>query len=789
MKQRRSLYAMLGIILALTGPGYAQTYVPEGSEGYVMKIKPEVEIKAYAFDLRDVQLKESIFMDAMKADVAYLKELDPDRFLSQFRAHAGLKPKAEKYGGWEDAGLAGHSLGHYLSACSMYYALSKDSVFLNRVNYIVSELAACQKARGTGYVGAVPNEDMVFYKVALGEIKTGGFDLNGAWAPWYTLHKIMAGLMDAYIYCGNQQAMDVDEKIADWTYRVLRGLTEAERQKMLRCEYGGMSEALVNLYALTGKEEYLDLSYKFHDDFVLDSLEARVNVIPGKHSNTNIPKVIGSIRRYELTGNKKDSIAAGFFWNTVIHHHTYAPGGNGNYEYFGPDDVLPLTDNTMETCSTYNMLKLTRHLFALHPDADYMDYYERALYNHILSSQNRKDGMSCYFMPLRMGTKKEFSDKFNTFTCCVGTTMENHVKYEGAIYSHGSDGSLFVNLFIPSVLEWKEKNARITLDTRFPYSDQFSLIIQTSKKQNFPVRIRKPYWVDGDITVKVNRKMLENPVVDKDGYIVIARNWKNNDRITVTFPMGIHAMSLPDNQKRYAFFYGPIILAGDLGKNEPNPMDGTPVFLSGNESPAQWIKAKDINNLTFTSTGTGEPHDVTFKPLYDFTDDYYSVYWDVFSPLEWEKQKKIYKEQERQARELEERTVDLFRVGEMQPERDHHFSGENIFTGEEHTRKFRMAHGGGQMHFTMKVDENLPNQIVLTYWGMDNRYRNFDILVDSVKIATVDLNKYKKSQFYDIPYDIPLELTKGKKAVEVVLQAHPKQQAGPVYGIRMVKVE
>ncbi len=789
MKTIITLIAISAALLFGQIPGFSQNYVPTGATDTIMKVKPRVPVKAYAFDFADVHLKPSVFKDAMEADVAYLKKLEPDRFLSQFRSHAGLEPKGEIYGGWESSGLAGHSLGHYLSACATYYAITNDSDFLKRVNYIVDELAECQAARGTGYVGAIPNEDEVFYKVALGNIKTGGFDLNGAWAPWYTIHKIMAGLMDAYIYCNNGDALKVNRGIADWAGNVLRGLTYEEVQEMLRCEYGGMNEALANTYALTGEKKYLETADRFHDNFVVEPLEAGINPFPGKHSNTNIPKAIASIRQYELTGDPKHKTAGNTAWHAIVHHHTYAPGGNGNYEYFGPEDELnnTLTDANMETCATYNMLKLAEHLFALEPDAAYMDYYERALYNHILASQRREDGMTTYFMPLRMGARKGFGNEFHSFTCCVGTSMENHIKYGKAIYNHGADGSLYVNLFIPSVLDWKKRDAKVTLDTGIPEGHNFTITMSLDEMQEFPVKIRKPYWLKGDYGVKVNNKIFKKTSVNDEGYIVVVHKWKNGDKLDVDFPMDIHQMAMPDNSSRVAFFYGPIVLAGDLGKKEPNPKDGTPVFVTAAKDASKYIKQE--NNLRFESIGAGEPEQVSFKPFYEFTDNYYSVYWDVFTPGEWKLQKEIYEQEKIAARKLEERTVDILRVGEMQPERDHDFGGENIAVGEDHTRKYRVANNGGNMYFTMKVDAGVKNELILTYWGMDNRGRRFDILINGEKIAQADINKYKESKFHDIVYEIPLELTKDKEEVKVTFHALPKNQAGPVYGVRMVRVE
>jgi DUF1680 family protein len=401
------------------------------------------------------------------------------------------------------------------------YASSQQKVFKDRVNEMVTALAECQKARKTGYVGAIPKEDSIFTKVSRGEIKSGGFDLNGGWSPWYTVHKVMAGLLDAYLYCGNQQALAVVTGMADWTGKTVNPLSPELLQKMLKCEYGGMAEVLANLYAITGKKEYLDLSYKFYDDFVMVPLSKRINPMAGKHSNTNVPKAIGSARQYELTGLESDKTIASFFWDIMVHHHTYVIGGNSNYEYCGEPDKLSehLSDNTCETCNTYNMLKLTRHLFTWQPNSELTNYYERALYNHILASQNPESGMMCYFVPLRMGTKKDFSDQFNTFTCCVGSGMENHVKYNESIYFQGADGSLFVNLFIPSRLNWKEKGLVLTQQTQYPTQGNSQLTLELRKSQKFALKIRKPWWATNGVQVKVNGQSVASEP-DASGYIV-----------------------------------------------------------------------------------------------------------------------------------------------------------------------------------------------------------------------------------------------------------------------------
>lgn len=778
-----SLVILRGLTAAMV---HAQSYVPQWNDAR-MQVKPQVPIKAYSFDLKDVKLLPGPFKQAMEADAAYLLAIEPDRLLAAFRAHSGLQPKGKMYGGWESSGLAGHTLGHYLSAISLHYASTREPEFLKRVNYIVSQLNECQVARKTGYVGAIPKEDTIWAEVAKGDIRSHGFDLNGGWSPWYTVHKVMAGLLDAYLHCGNNQALQVCKGMANWTGETIKNLDDEQLQKMLLCEYGGMTEVLANLYAITGNKKYLTLSYKFYDKRILDPLAKKEDILPGKHSNTQIPKIIASARRYELTGDANDKAIADFFWETVVNNHSYATGGNSNYEYLSEPRKLndKLTENTTETCNTYNMLKLTRHLFATAPSAMLMDYYEKALYNHILASQNHETGMMCYFVPMRMGGKKEYSDRFDTFTCCVGSGMENHVKYNEGIYSRGVDGSVYVNLFIPSVLNWAGKGLSLKQENNLPANDHINFTVGTTKPGPLTIRIRKPHWA-ANPAISINGK--QQPVkIDEHGYIAISRSWKNGDKITFTAPENLYTEALPDNANRRAIFYGPVLLAGILGDKEPDPTKGIPVFVTSETDPNKWLQMVDKNQLTFRTLNTAQPQDVNLVPFNRTKNEYYSVYWDVFTPDTWAVQQKAYDEQRRQQQELDARTTDILRVGEMQPERDHSFSGENLTTGEDHQKKWRSTENGGFVSFDMKVDANAVNTLINTYWGMDNRGRVFDIMIDGTKVADVDLNKYKESRFYDVSYVIPAELTKGKQKVTVKFVPKQGNSAGPVYGSRMVK--
>lgn len=765
----------------------AQSYVPELNNNK-FQIKPIIPVKAYAFNIKDVQITGGLFKQAMDLDAAYLLELEPDRLLHRFHEYAGLPTKGEVYGGWESQGLSGHTLGHYLSACAMMYASSGDKRFKERVDYIVSELARCQQARKTGYVGAIPNEDTLWAQVARGDIRSRGFDLNGGWSPWYTVHKIMAGLVDAYLYCDNAQGLEVVQKMGGWVNNELKNLTAAQIQKMLDCEHGGMNETLANIYAITGNKTYLQLSYKFHHNAILDSLASQKDVMQGKHSNTNIPKVIGSERIYELTGSTSDSAAADYFWHTIVYHHSYVNGGNSNYEYLGAEDKLSdrLSDNNTETCNTYNMLKLTRHLFAFNPKAEYADFYERALYNHILATQEKDSGMMCYFVPLRMGGQKDYSDKFNSFWCCVGSGMENHSKYSEAIYYRAADGGLFVNLFIPSKLNWKEKNIQVEQQTSFPESNTTTLTVTTAKPSSFPLYVRNPWWAGNHVTITVNGQSV-TPAKAPNGYFVVNRKWKNGDKLEVVFNMYLYTESMPDNKNRIALLYGPVLLAGDLGTTMPDPVYGTPVLLTGDHTISDWVKPVANKPLTFTMQGVGKPFDATLSPFYAMHHRYYSVYWDYFTNEEWTGRETEYKAEKLRQQQIEERTIDVVRLGEMQPERDHNVkSSDNSYTSDALGRTGREARGGGFFSFEVKVDDAVQDTLLCTYIG-DDQNRAFDILIDGVKLAKVDWPGGETGHFYDKEYAIPADMIKGKKTITVRIEAPYNKTAGRIFGCRVIK--
>ena len=771
----------------------AQSYIPERNNPKVL-VGPIVAPKAYGFNLKDVRLLNSPFRHAMEIDSAYLLSLSADRLLNRFFVNAGLPPKAPVYGGWESSGLSGHTLGHYLSACSMMYASTGAPAFAARVRYIVDELAKCQQARKTGYVGAIPNEDTLWAKVARGDIHSSGFDLDGGWSPWYTVHKVMAGLLDAYLYTDNTQALKVAEGLANWTAVELKGLNDEQIQHMLACEFGGMNDALTNLYALTGKRKYLDLSYKFQHLAIVDPLALDEDQLAGKHSNTQIPKIIGSARRYEVRGDAKDSAVARNFWNIVVGHHTYVIGGNSDHEYLDEADHLSdyLSESTCESCDTYNMLKLTRHLFAWQPDSRLADYYERALYNHILASQNPTDAMMCYFVPLRMGGKKAFSDSIHTFTCCVGSGMENHSKYGEGIYYEGSDGSLYVNLFIPSVLNWRDKGITVTQLTHYPYSDSIQLIIGAAAARTagaaapFALRIRRPWWAASGMRILVNGKPVTTGP-EEHGYMVIERHWRKGDKVEIVAPMNLYTEAMPDNVNRVALLFGPVVLAGNLGDKDPsNDLHGVPVLLTADHNVNDWVKPVSGRPLTFQTYGVGKPMDVTLTPFFNTYDHYYSVYWDYFTPGDWTNREAAYEAEKRRQKDIDDRTIDIMRPGEMQPERDHHLESADSYVGDDESRKSRDCRNEGFFAFDMKVLPDASDSLMVTAWGGDNG-RVVDIYIDGTKIATQALQHPKPNQFVDLMYAIPDSLTAGKTTVRVKFQAPKGKSSGAIFGCRVLK--
>lgn len=748
----------------------------------------DAAVRLVPFEHNDVKLLEGPFKKATGLNIKSLLYYKPDRLLAKFRTEAGLMPKAEHYHGWEDNTIAGHSLGHYLSACALMYSTTGDKQFLERVNYIVDELDSCQMANGKGYIGAIPGGRKILEtEVAKGQIQATEFELNGIWVPFYTYHKVMAGLRDAFQLCNNHKALEIEIRFADWVETVVKNLPENSIQEILRCEHGGINEVLAELYNDTGNEKYLNLSRIFHHKAILDSLLQEIDILPGKHANTQIPKLTGLARRYELTGDTSDRKTAEFFWSRVVNHHSYVTGGHGNHECFGLPDKLRnrLGPNTSESCNVYNMLKLTRHIFKWNATAEAADFYERALFNHILATQHPANGRVTYNLSLDMGGNKEYQDPF-WFTCCVGTGMENHSKYGSDIYYHNNK-ELYINQFIASELTWKEKGMVLIQKTMYPEEQGASIFFNFIRPVKLSLMVRYPGWAKNGIVITVNG-LQQNIEQQPGSFIKINRIWNNGDIVTIKIPFSIRLEAMPDDSKRLAVLYGPLVLAGDLGpEDDPNVSDimYVPVIITQERDPAYWTEPIKGKVNEFITKGVGKPRDIQLKPFYKTHERQYSVYWDIYTQKLWEKKQSDYKTEIAKKKKLIEVTIDFVQPGDTLSEKEHNFKGEITNVGQLKGKSGRESHNGW-FSYNLNVKHNKPVALVVEYRGGYPGARIFDILIDNTVIATENISSIVDNRFVDIQYEIPEKLTRGKKKITVKFQAINNNTAGPVFGVRTV---
>jgi DUF1680 family protein len=746
-----------------------------------------------AFPLDQIELLDGPFKHATELNIQSLLQYEPDRLLARFRQEAGLETKAEPYGGWEGQSLAGHSLGHHLSACALMFQTTGQDTFKSRAQYIVEELTEVQIANGGGYIGAFPDGKKVFEEeIKAGNIRSQGFDLNGIWAPFYTHHKVMAGLRDAYRLLGIEPALEIEKNFADWIGSIVLDLDNESVQKMLHCEFGGVQETLADLYLDTQDEKYLKIARIFHHEAIIDSLALGKDILPNKHGNTQIPKLIASTRLFNISGENQDLKPATFFWERVVNHHSYVTGGHGNHEYFGQPDQLNfrLSDATTETCNVYNMLKLSRELFLLEPSARIADYYERALFNHILSTQHPETGRVIYNLSLEMGGHKTYQNPY-WFTCCVGSGMETHSKYGANIYYKG-ENALFVNQFIASTLEWEEKDLQLTQETNYPEEQQTRFRLTLQQPQKLTIYLRYPAWAEQGLVLKINGKSVDFDA-QPGSYIPLKRTWNDGDEISLELPFHLRLESMPDNSNRIAVMYGPLVLAGELGPvDDPQAyeFDYVPVLMSEERNPEQWLESVENQVNTFQTKGVGKPRDVVFKPFYQVHDRRYSVYFDLFNEESWAAHQADYHAELERKKALEAKTYDGFQPGEMQPERNHHFQGDKLNIREDFKgRKARGAERGGWLSFEMEVDPENPMSLVIEYWGGFTGSKTFDILIDGKKIATENISGKKDGQFIDVYYPIPPELSKGKEKITVKFAPHTGHRAGPFFYARTVSEE
>lgn len=774
------------IVLIVVGAAIAQ------------QIKYAIPEVARPLPLSAVRLTGGPLKRAQDLDAAYLLKLEPDRMMAYYRKRAGLEPKAQGYGGWDGDGrnLTGHIAGHYLSAVSLMYAATGDKRFKERADYIVKEMKEVQDKNGDGYLSALEGAREKFNEVAQGKIRSSSFDLNGMWSPWYTLHKTYAGLRDAYRFAGNRSALDVEIKFAAWAEGILIKLDDAQTQKMLNTEFGGMNEVLADLYADTGDTRWLNLSHHFDHDAVVDSLARGVDNLDGLHGNTQVPKLLGHLARYIYTGNKADGAAAEFFWDAVALHHSYATGGHGRDEYFGPPDQLAerVDGRTDESCNVYNMLKLTRRLFTIHPVIKYAEFEERALFNHVLGSIDPEDGRTCYMVPVGRGVRHEYQDMFSDFTCCVGSGMESHGLHGDGIY-YESANRLWVNLYVPSTAVWQAAGANLTMDTSFPEGEWARFKITLKQSKQFILALRRPFWAGAGFTVTVNGKDVPD-LPEPGSYVELKRTWKNGDTVALVLPQSLHEEALPDNPNRMALLWGPLVLAGDLGPEEEESRGAGslswPVFVT-DRPVAEWVKPSEKGG-SFRTVGVGRTlnnHEIEtdLVPFYRLHRRAYALYWDRYTAAGWNKQRDEIAAGETKRRKLEAATVSFVQPGDTQKEKEFNQQGEA--TAPDRTMGRPARRGKKWFSFDLPVAATQPIALLVTYHSEERTKRTFEILVDGQRIGEQTIERSPPGSaaghFFDSEYNILAGLARDRQKLTVRFQATGGNEIGAVFGIRIIR--
>ncbi len=656
------------------------------------------------FALQEVRLTSGPFKQAQNVDLKYILALDPDKLLAPYLIDAGLPLKAQRYGNWESSGLDGHIGGHYLSALAMMYASTGEAELKKRLDYMVAELARCQSKNGNGYVGGIPQGKVFWDRIHKGDIDGSSFGLNNTWVPLYNIHKLFAGLRDAYEYAGNKQAKAVFIGLGDWFIDLIKPLSDDQIQQVLRTEHGGINETFADLYVLTKDKKYLETAQRLSHRALLNPLLGKQDKLTGLHANTQIPKVIGYEKIAMLTDKADWSDAAQYFWQNVSQTRSVAFGGNSVREHFNPTtDFHQVIQSNQgpETCNSFNMLRLSKALFLDKNEVSYLDFYERTLYNHILSSQHPEKGGFVYFTPIRPNHYRVYSQPETSMWCCVGSGLENHTKYGEVIYSHSAD-DLFVNLFIPSTVSWHEKGIKLSQTTAFPYKNESELELQLAKPKIFSVSIRYPKWAE-NLEILVNGKTQKVDAKSAQ-YVAINRKWQKGDKVTVRFKTSTRLEYLPDGSNWAAFVHGPIVLAaktstedlvglfaddsrmGHETKGKLYPI--TNAYALVGDSATYLSQLKPVDKLGFSLDS------LTLQPFYEVHDARYQMYFQTFTKAAFTEQQARLKQQEAETLALEAMTVDKVNCGEQQPEVDHAYKGEKSDSGydDEHfwrrTRSF-----------------------------------------------------------------------------------------------------
>lgn len=760
------------------------------------------------YELCQVKLLDGPFLHAQEKNIEVLKSYDVDRLLAPYLLEAGLEPKARPFENW--AGLDGHVGGHYLSALAIHYADTGDPELLRIMNYMLDEMARVQEANGDGYVGGVPGSRQCWADLRAGDVSA----ISSRWVPWYNMHKVYAGLRDAYTYAGIDRAKDMFLALCDWGVEVIGHLDDQQMERMLDTEFGGMNEVYADAYDLTGDERYLDAAIRFSHRWLLDSMAAGKDNLDNRHANTQVPKAVGYQRVAEMCAKagraeqaKLFTDAASYFWHTVADTRSLALGGNSRREYFpSASDCYSYVEDREgpESCNTNNMLKLTEGLFRMNNASNLADFYERAMFNHILSTQHPEHGGYVYFTSARPGHYRVYSSPNAAMWCCVGTGMENHGKYGQFVYTHSGD-TLAVNLFVASELETDKM--RLTQATGFPDQESSRITVEPKKKGVYTLKVRKPSWCDG-FALKVNGEdVAAEPMAD--GYVPLSRKWKKGDVIDIALPMDVRLEELPNVPDYVAIMRGPILLAARSGNQDLKGLvadDGRWAHIASGslvpvtDAPALIGDREDIlaklKNMQPVGDGPmrykvpglfeGEHADIVLEPFARIHDSRYVMYWLTMTPQQWQARQEEIAAKEAERLRLDARTVDAVNFGEQQPEVDHRLKSANSVTGNYQGESYRHAENGW-FSIELATKGRTDLSLITRYWGNESGNRTFDILVDDTVLATCDNAKLLgKSEFVDKTYTVPSELLEGKEYVKVSFKAHDGHIAGGVYHVRLV---
>ncbi|MGK3954849.1 beta-L-arabinofuranosidase domain-containing protein [Arthrobacter sp. R4] len=662
-----------------------------------------------SFALNSVRLLASDFKNAQDTSIRYVLALDADRLCAPYRREAGLPTTAAAYGGWESDGLAGHIGGHYVSACAQLFAATGDARLLGRLQYVLDVFEECQNAAGTGYLGGVPGGRRLGEELRAGEIDADVFTLNGRWVPLYSLHKTFAGLLDAYTYAGAESALHMLTRLADWWLTVSAGLDDDAFEDVLVTEFGGMNDTLTSLAGLTGRDDYLREARRFSHRAILEPLAAGLDRLDGLHANTQIPKVMGYERYAQATGSQEHLKASDYFWQTVTRERTVSIGGNSVREHFHPSrDFTPmmLDIEGPETCNTYNMLKLAKLRFERSGDPSAMAFYERATYNHILSSQHPERGGFVYFTPMRPSHYRVYSTVHESMWCCVGSGLENHARYGELIYSQNGD-DLAVNLYIASELNWADRGVKVRMETDFPYSDTVQLTVTTDNPTDFTLQLRRPEWATA-MEISVHRAGGGRPQAVSRNTASVHRVWEGTTTVIVRLQAEITAEGLPDGSPWVSFLYGPVVLAaregtagveaveapddrmGHVASGPLDPLAGTPVVVSADPAAAVELSNRAAITAELTAVRNGATVQLKLEPFAGIHDERYTVYWPTGASAE-------VRTAELAAIDAAAGTrggvIDAVAAGEQQPESDHFFAGVATRGGGQDGVHWRNATG------------------------------------------------------------------------------------------------